>query len=318
MIEIMGVTKTYGRQRAVHELTFRVLPGAVTGYLGRNGAGKSTTLRIVVGLAEPTAGLIRVAGRRYADHPAPMREVGALLEARSAHPGRSAAAHLRALAATAGLPGRRVDEVLAEVGLQDVAGRRVGGFSLGMGQRLGIAVALLGDPGVVVLDEPGNGLDPEGLRWLRGLLRRLADQGRTVFVSSHLMAEMAAVADRVVVLGRGRLLADQPTAELVAGSSGESVRVRLPQPARLRGLLGSQGAIVSDHGPDWLEVRGLPSAAIGELACRHSVALHELVPHHRSLEDVFLDMTREAADDAVDDRAAEDNRAAETGGETAE
>jgi ABC-2 type transport system ATP-binding protein len=217
MIEVRGLTKFYGEQAAVSDLSFTVRPGIVTGFLGPNGAGKSTTMRLILGLDSPSAGSVRVNGRRYADHPAPLREVGALLEAKAVHPGRSARIHLLALAATHGIGARRVDQVIGLAGLRDVAGKRAGGFSLGMGQRLGIAAALLGDPGTVILDEPVNGLDPEGVRWVRTLLRGLAAEGRTVFLSSHLMGELAQTVSHVIVLGKGRLIADTSVAGLVAG-----------------------------------------------------------------------------------------------------
>jgi ABC-2 type transport system ATP-binding protein len=217
MIEVRGLTKFYGEQAAVSDLSFTVRPGIVTGFLGPNGAGKSTTMRLILGLDSPSAGSVRVNGRRYADHPAPLREVGALLEAKAVHPGRSARNHLLALAATHGIGARRVDQVLGLAGLRDVAGKRAGGFSLGMGQRLGIAAALLGDPGTVILDEPVNGLDPEGVRWVRTLLRGLAAEGRMVFLSSHPMGELAQTVSHVIVLGKGRLIADTSVAGLVAG-----------------------------------------------------------------------------------------------------
>ncbi len=309
MIEIRDLTKTYGRTTAVDQLSVTVHPGRVTGFLGPNGAGKSTTMRAVVGLDRPTAGEVLVAGRRYALHPAPLREVGALLDARAAHPGRSAVAHLRALAATHGLPRSRVEEVLDLVGLTEVAGQRVGGFSLGMSQRLGIAAALLGDPAVILLDEPVNGLDPDGVRWIRQLLRDLAAEGRTVFVSSHLMSEMELTADHLVILGRGRLLADVSMQEVTASASGQ-VHVRSPHAGELARLLTADGALVRTDGPDVLSVTSTTSARIAETALAAGLLLTELTPRHASLEEAYLAMTehdtpyRAAAGDRPDLRSA--------------
>ena len=291
MIEISNLTKTYGGVTAVDDLTVTIRPGRVTGFLGPNGAGKSTTMRVIVGLDRPDAGAVLVGGWRYADHPAPLHAVGALLDARAFHPGRSARAHLQALAATHGIGRHRVDEVLDMVGLRDVARRRAGGFSLGMGQRLGIAAALLGDPEVVLLDEPVNGLDPDGVRWIRDLLRRLAGEGRTVFVSSHLMSEMALTADHLVVLGRGRLLADVSVAELTARADGR-VLVRSPQPVELERLLVAPGVTVTRSGSCRLAVVGLGSADIARAALTAGLLLTELTPVHASLEDAYLAMTR--------------------------
>jgi ABC-2 type transport system ATP-binding protein len=290
MIETDGLTKRYGARTAVDRLTIRVRPGVVTGFLGPNGAGKSTTLRLVVGLDRPTAGHATVGGRPYASLAAPLREVGTLLDADALHPGRTAAGHLRWLARSNGLPGRRVDEVLGLVGLAAVAGRRTGAFSLGMRQRLGLAAALLGDPGVLVLDEPVNGLDPEGVRSIRTLLRGLAAEGRTVLLSSHLMSEMELTADHLLVIGRGRLLADTSMGELLARHSAASTLVRTGRPDRLRELLAGAGARVepTDRG---LLVSGPDAAAIGELAARAGIALHELSPRRSSLEEVYLRMT---------------------------
>ena len=291
MIEIRNLTKTYGAVTAVDDLTVTIRPGKVTGFLGPNGAGKSTTMRAIVGLDRPDAGDVLIGGRRYADDPAPLHTVGALLDARAFHPGRSARAHLQALAATQGIGRHRVDEVLDMVGLRDVAHRRVGGFSLGMGQRLGIAAALLGDPEVVLLDEPVNGLDPDGVRWIRDLLRRLAGEGRTVFVSSHLMSEMALTADHLVVLGRGRLLADVSLAELTARADGR-VLVRSPQPARAGAP--ARGAWRHGHasaGPGRLAVVGLSSTEIAQMSLDAGLLLTELTPVHASLEDAYLAMT---------------------------
>jgi ABC-2 type transport system ATP-binding protein len=290
MIEIRDLTKVYGGTRAVDDLTVTVRPGMVTGFLGPNGAGKSTTMRTVVGLDRPTSGEVLVAGRRYADHPAPMHEVGALLDAKSAHPGRTALTHLRSLAITNGIARSRVDEVVAMVGLQEVADRRVGGFSLGMAQRLGIAAALLGDPAVVLLDEPVNGLDPDGIRWIRGFLRGLAGEGRTVFVSSHLMSEMALTADHLVIVGRGRLLADVSMEEMTASASGQ-VRVRSPRADELARLLPGEGVTITRPEPDVLSVTGRTSTDIAETALAARILLTELTPVHASLEDAYLALT---------------------------
>jgi ABC-2 type transport system ATP-binding protein len=290
MIEIRNLTKVYGPTRAVDDLTVTVHPGMVTGFLGPNGAGKSTTMRTIVGLDRPTGGEVLVAGRRYADHPAPMREVGALLDAKATHPGRSAVTHLRALAVTNGIGRGRVDEVLGMVGLEEVADRRVGGFSLGMAQRLGIAAALLGDPAVVLLDEPVNGLDPDGIRWIRRLLRGLAAEGRTVFVSSHLMSEMALTADHLVILGRGRLLADVSMEDMTASASGQ-VRVRSPQADDLARLLSGSDAGITQAEADVLSITGLTSTAIAKTALAAGILLTELTPVHASLEDAYLALT---------------------------
>jgi ABC-2 type transport system ATP-binding protein len=290
MIVAQDLTKTYGQKTAVDGITFTVEPGRVTGFLGPNGAGKSTTMRMILGLDRPTAGSVTVNGRRYRDFPAPLREVGALLEARALHPGRSARDHLRWLAASNGIPRTRVDEVLDLVGLEGVAGQRVGKFSLGMGQRLGIAVALLGDPPVVVLDEPVNGLDPEGIRWVRNLARRLAAEGRTVFVSSHLMSEMALTADHLVVVGRGRILADCAMSEFIAEHAASYVRVRSPQRGAVAELLRRQGLDVAVQ-DDELRVQGLDAPAIGELLGGNGLFLHELTLVRSSLEDAFMTLT---------------------------
>jgi ABC-2 type transport system ATP-binding protein len=287
----------------VDDLTVTVRPGRVTGFLGPNGAGKSTTLRAIVGLDRPTVGDVLVAGRRYAEHPAPLREVGALLDARSVHPGRRAIGHLRALAATHGISHRRIDEVVELVGLTDVRRRRIGGFSLGMSQRLGIAAALLGDPAVVLLDEPVNGLDPDGIRWIRQLLRGLAAEGRTVFVSSHLMSEMELTADHLVILGRGRLLADMSMADMTASASG-TVHLRSPEAGRLAPLLAVHGARAQRSGPDFLSVAGATTTQIAETAHAAGIVLTELTPMHASLEDAYLAMTQ----DDVQYRAATSSR----------
>ena len=295
MIEVRGLTKRYGRVAAVDGLTFDVLPGRVTGFLGPNGAGKSTTMRLIIGLDAPTAGGVTVGGRRYRQLRRPLYEVGAMFEAAAVHPGRSARNHLRALAAANGLPRSRADEVLGLAGLDGVAGKRAGTFSLGMTQRLGVAAALLGDPGVLLLDEPVNGLDPDGVAWIRGLLRSLAAEGRTVFVSSHLMSEMAMTADHLVVIGRGRLIADAPVDEFTGRGPGGWVQVRSPGRDRLAVLLRGLGATASPGPGDILNVRNASPAAIGDLAARHGIALHELVARQPSLEDAFMEATRAAA-----------------------
>ncbi|MEP7024394.1 MAG: ATP-binding cassette domain-containing protein [Actinomycetota bacterium] len=296
MIEARGLTKFYGGRAAVSDLSFTVRPGIVTGFLGPNGAGKSTTMRLVLGLDAPTAGDVRVNGRRYAGHLAPLGEVGALLEARAIHPGRSARNHLLALAATHAIGARRVDQVLGLVGLSDVAGQRVGSFSLGMGQRLGIASALLGDPGTLILDEPINGLDPEGVRWVRNLLRSLAAEGRTVFLSSHVMSELALTAGHVIVIGKGRLIADAGVAELLAGAPASAVRVRSPEASQLRHLLAGPGITVTEAEAGVLVVRGLDPAQIGAVARGHQLAIHELAVEQASLEEAFMEMTAGAVE----------------------
>ncbi|MEV4493988.1 ATP-binding cassette domain-containing protein [Micromonospora coxensis] len=296
MIEATDLSKRYGDKTAVDSLSFRVEPGIVTGFLGPNGAGKSTTMRMILGLDAPTAGTVTVNGRRYATHPAPLREIGALLEAKAVHPGRSARNHLLALAATNGIGRRRVDEVIDLVGLHEVAGKRAGGFSLGMGQRLGIAAALLGDPQVVMLDEPVNGLDPDGIRWIRGLLKGLAVEGRTVFVSSHLMSEMAQTAEHLIVVGRGRLIADVPLAEFTRQASRTTVRVRSPQAAALRDLLLGPDVTVTGGEPGLLEVTGLSREQIGDRAAAAGLTLHELTATEASLEEAFMTMTRDAVE----------------------
>jgi ABC-2 type transport system ATP-binding protein len=293
MIEARGLSKRYGDKLAVDGLTFTVKPGIVTGFLGPNGAGKSTTMRMILGLDRPTAGDVTVNGRRYADLSAPLHEVGALLEAKAVHTSRSAHNHLRALAATHGISRRRVDEVIDLVGLTEVARKRAGGFSLGMGQRLGIASALLGDPPTVILDEPVNGLDPEGILWVRNLLKALAAEGRTVFVSSHLMSEMALTAEHVIVVGRGRLIADMSVEELTHGASVNTVLVRTPDAAQLRAALAAPDVTVSSGEDDVLEVTGLTAAQIGDTARDLHLALHELTPQRASLEEAFMTMTRD-------------------------
>ena len=293
MIEAEGLTKYYGDQRAVDDLSFTVRPGIVTGFLGPNGSGKSTTMRLILELDAPSAGDVTVNGKHYRDHAAPLHEVGALLEARSVHTGRSAYNHLLALAQTHGIGRRRVDELIDLVGLHDVAKKRAGKFSLGMGQRLGIAAALLGDPSTVMLDEPVNGLDPEGILWVRHLLRGLAAEGRTVFVSSHLMSEMSLTADHLIVIGRGRKIADMSTEDFIKQASGALVLVRTPQAAQLEALLSGPDVSVTAAGPGLLEVRGLTAVQIGEAAAANQVVLHELTPQQASLEEAFMTLTRD-------------------------
>ncbi|RKQ90436.1 ABC-2 type transport system ATP-binding protein [Solirubrobacter pauli] len=296
MIEATELTKRYGAKTAVDGLSFTVRQGVVTGFLGPNGAGKSTTMRMIVGLDAPTSGAVTVDGTRYRDLPAPLHRVGALLEARSIHPGRSAYNHLLALAQTHGIARARVDEVIELVGLQRVARKRAGTFSLGMGQRLGIASALLGDPDTLVLDEPVNGLDPEGIHWIRTLLRRLAGEGRTILVSSHLMSEMALTADHLIVVGRGRVLADMSTADFIAQASPAVVRVRSPHATRLRELLQAEGVTIGSDEPGVLTVDGLSTDAVGERAAAHGLTLHELSTRQASLEDAFMELTRESVE----------------------
>jgi ABC-2 type transport system ATP-binding protein len=314
MIEVRDLTKRFGDKVAVDHLSFTVAPGRVTGFLGPNGAGKSTTMRLILGLDRPNSGTATINGVRYAQLPTPLRTVGALLEAKSVHTGRSARNHLLFLAQTQGLPASRVDAMLDLVGLREVARKRAGAFSLGMGQRLGVAAAMLGDPQVLLLDEPVNGLDPEGVLWIRNLMKALAAEGRTILVSSHLMNEMAVTADHLIVIGRGRLLADAATEEVIARSSGQSVRVRTPDPDRLAALIGAEGGTAvrtangngngnggygaSDGAPaetaPVLTVTGLPAARIGELAASSSIVLHELTPQLATLEDAFLELTADS------------------------
>jgi ABC-2 type transport system ATP-binding protein len=293
LIELTGLTKRYGSTVAVRDLTFTVKPGVVTGFLGPNGAGKSTTMRLVLGLDAPDAGQALVNGKLYRDHTAPLAEVGALLEARSLHPGRSAYNHLLALAQTHGVGRARVRELIEMVGLSSVANKRAGTFSLGMGQRLGIASALICDPSTVMFDEPINGLDVEGIQWVRNLLKQLASEGRTVFVSSHLMSEMAQTAEHLIVIGRGQLLADAPVDEFVRRASKQSVRVRSPQSSQLAELVRSPQVTVEPLGDGLLEVNGLDAVAVGELAARHHIVLHELTPQQASLEEAFVELTRD-------------------------
>ncbi|MEU3561024.1 ATP-binding cassette domain-containing protein [Kitasatospora sp. NPDC006786] len=300
MIEVTELTKRYGRGRhvrtAVDRLSFTVRPGLVTGFLGPNGAGKSTTLRMILGLSTPTAGTATVAGVPFADRPRGLRHAGALLDAGDAHGGRTGRAHLRALARANAIPAARVDQVLEEVGLAAAAGRRIGGYSLGMRQRLGIAGALLGDPPVLLFDEPLNGLDPEGVLWVRGLFRRLADEGRTVFVSSHMMAEMEHTADHLVVIGRGRLLADESLTGFAARAGRAAVTVRSAEPDRLAAVLTAAGAAVRP-GPDGtLAVSGLDATRIGEIALEQRLLLHALTTRGASLEEAFMDLTADSVE----------------------
>ena len=287
MIEARGLTKRFGSTLAVDDLSFDVLPGRVTGFLGPNGAGKSTTMRMILGLDHPTSGTARVLGKPYAQHRRPLHEIGAVLESRAVHGGRSAFNHLLCLAQSNG-----------------IGWRRVGGFSMGMRQRLGIAGALLGDPPVLILDEPVNGLDPEGIRWIRTVLRDLAAEGRTVFVSSHLMSEMALTADHVIVVGRGRLIADASVADIVAQSASGHVLVRTPDPDRLDGLIRAAGGSLSERDDGAIEVSGIDCARIGELAARHSITLHELSPHQASLEAAFLELTHDSVDYRVQEQVS--------------
>jgi ABC-2 type transport system ATP-binding protein len=297
MIDAQHLSKRYGDRLAVDDLTFTVAPGVVTGFLGPNGAGKSTTMRMILGLDTPTSGHVTVNGKAYRDLAAPLHEIGAMLEARAIHTGRSAYNHLLAMAQTHGIPRRRVDEVIDMVGLQSVARKRAGGFSLGMGQRLGIASALLGDPRTVILDEPANGLDPEGILWIRNLLKRLAADDATVFLSSHLMSEIALTAEHVIVVGRGKLIADTSVADIVAqASENAAVRVRTPEAARLRTGLVADGATVTSTEHDLLDVQGLGSERIGEIAATQRVVLHELTPQMASLEDAYMALTGDSVE----------------------
>jgi ABC-2 type transport system ATP-binding protein len=296
MIAARGLTKRYGPALAVDGLSFDVLPGRVTGFLGPNGAGKSTTMRLILGLDRPTAGTVTVGGRPYRGLRRPLWQVGAMLESGAIHPGRSARGHLLALARANGISRGRVDQVLALAGLDGVAGKRAGRFSLGMTQRLGIAAALLGDPGVLLLDEPVNGLDPEGVAWIRGLLRSLAGEGRTVFVSSHLMSEMEHTADHLIVIGRGRLIADTSLEEFTRRAAGGWVEVSSPGAGKLAQLLTGQGATAEASPAGDLAVRGMTAASIGDLAATHGIALHQLVTRQPSLEEAFIELTKDAMD----------------------
>lgn len=296
MIEAHGLTKQYGSTLAVKDLSFEVLPGRVTGFLGPNGAGKSTTLRMVMGLDSPTKGEVTISGRPYTSLHRPMFQVGAMLEAAAVHQGRSAFNHLLCIAQSNGIGRRRVEEVLGIVGLTKVAKRRAGKFSMGMGQRLGIGVALLGDPELLIFDEPVNGLDPEGIVWIRNLMRSLAAEGRTVFVSSHLMAEMALTADHVIVIGRGHLLAEASVQDLIDGSSQNFVRVRSPETARLAALVSAQGGTSCTEADGGLAVSGISASAIGDLAGAQGIVLHELSPQEASLEEAYMELTHDSVE----------------------
>jgi ABC-2 type transport system ATP-binding protein len=293
MIEARHLTKHYGETTAVDDLTFSVKPGIVTGFLGPNGSGKSTTMRLILGLDAPSAGEVTVNGKRYVDHSAPLHEVGALLEARSIHTGRSAYNHLLALAQTHAIPRRRVDELVELVGLESVATKRAGQFSLGMGQRLGIAAALLGDPETIMLDEPVNGLDPDGIRWIRDLMKTLAAEGRTVFLSSHLMSEMALTADHLIVIGRGRLIADLSVDEFIRRHSSRTVLVRSPHATELAEVLAGPGVGIDALEPGVLEFDGVSPEKIGHAAAVNHFVLHELTPRQASLEEAFMFLTRD-------------------------
>jgi ABC-2 type transport system ATP-binding protein len=302
MITLRGLTKRYGEKTVVDALTCDVTPGQVTGFLGPNGAGKSTTMRMTVGLDHPHAGEVLVGGRRYAELRHPLREVGALLDAKALHPGRSAGKHLLAMARSNGIAASRVDEVLATVGLSDVAGKRAGQFSLGMGQRLGIAGALLGDPGVLLFDEPVNGLDPDGVRWVRQLMRSLAAEGRTVFVSSHLMSEMQLTADHLIVIGRGKLLADAPVAEFIAGNSRTTVSVRVPDDDDRTALdrrLRAEGGLTHPGEPDELVVDGLAVTRVGDLVHELGIRVHGLTERTASLEQAYMELTASSVEYGV-------------------
>jgi ABC-2 type transport system ATP-binding protein len=296
MIEARNLSKRYGKTLAVNDLSFTVLAGQVTGFLGPNGSGKSTTMRMIVGLDAPSAGSVTVGGLRYGQLRFPLRQVGALLDAKAVHPGRSARDHLKWLADSNAIPPKRIDEVLGMVGLADIADTRVGTFSLGMGQRLGIATALLGDPGVLIFDEPINGLDPQGILWVRQLLRSLAEEGRTVLVSSHLMSEMALTADHLIVVGRGALLATGSVADFIERSSGHHVHALTSDAGRLTRLLRDKGAGVTADGAEGLSVTGIEARDVGIIAAAAGLTLYELSTQRASLEDAFLDLTHEQAD----------------------
>ncbi len=303
MIEVRGLSKRYGDKIAVNNLSFSVAPGTITGFLGPNGAGKTTTMRLILGLDYPDAGTVTIAGQQYAQLAYPMREVGALIDAKAVHGGRSAYNHLLCLAQTNNLPKRRVGEVLELVGLTEVARKRAKGFSLGMSQRLGIAATLLGDPALLMFDEPVNGLDPEGILWIRNLMKALAAEGRTVFVSSHLMSEMEHTADHLIVIGRGQLLADCTMEEFIARSSGQTVRVATPQPELLaKAVAEAGGTVIPGGGDGTLTVSGLIAAQVGDIAFEHGVRLHELTVVRASLEAAFMELTA----DSVEYRAGDE------------
>ncbi|MFB8146941.1 ABC transporter ATP-binding protein [Microbacterium sp. NPDC056003] len=291
MIVAENLSKSFGAKHAVADVSFTVSPGKVTGFLGPNGAGKSTTMRMIVGLDRPTRGAVTVNGRDYAGMPSPLTEVGVLLDAKAVHSGRSARNHLRAMAATHGIPRTRVDEVIDITGLASVARKRAGGFSLGMGQRLGIAAALLGDPHTLILDEPVNGLDPEGVMWVRRFVRYAASEGKTVLLSSHLMSEMSLTADHIIVLGRGRVLADAPADELVRQWTRATVRVRSPRATELAGIFARDGVSVTHLASDLIDVEGALAAEIGDTAASRGIPLHELTPTSGTLEDAYLRLT---------------------------
>ena len=314
MIEAVNLTKRYGRKTAVDNISFTVEPGTVTGFLGPNGAGKSTTMRMIMGLDKPTSGTVTVNGHPYRELSAPLCEVGALLDAKGLHGSRSARSHLRQLAASNGIPAKRVDEVLEITGLTSVAKKRVKGFSLGMGQRLGIAAALLGDPGVLLFDEPVNGLDPEGVKWVRETCRRLAGEGRTVFISSHLMSEMAQTADQLLVIGRGRILSTGRVDDVIASATTDRVRVASPQATRLAELMAARNLAARPVAPSVLETTDATAAAIGELAAQGGIVLHALPTIHASLEEAYLNLTSDSVeyrtDPAHQDVPQSQNRAA--------
>jgi len=310
MIEAQGLTKRYGDKTAVDDISFTIPPGSVTGFLGPNGAGKSTTMRMIMGLDRPTHGTVTVNGKPYAKHRSPLSEVGALLDAKAVHPGRSARSHLRTMAATHGISTRRVDEVIDMTGLSTVATKRVGAFSLGMGQRLGIASAMLGDPRTLILDEPVNGLDPEGVLWVRHLVRQLAAEGRTVFLSSHLMSEMAQTADQLLVIGRGTILTAGPVQEVIDSVSGTSVRVRSPQVAELERLILGVGVTVTSPEAGTIDLRGTTAEAVGTTAAAHGIVLYELSQQRASLEEAYMSLTQDSVEyrsDVTLTHAKEDN-----------
>lgn len=296
MITAEGLVKRYGAKTAVNDISFTVRPGQVTGFLGPNGAGKSTTMRMIVGLDRPSDGRVTVNGKPYAAHRAPLHEVGALLDAKAVHTGRTAYNHLLAMAATHDIGASRVREVIEMTGLESVARKRVGGFSLGMGQRLGIAAAMLGDPSTLILDEPVNGLDPEGVLWVRQFVRHLASEGRTIFLSSHLMSEMALTADHLIVLGRGEIIADAPVADIIAGGTRPRVLVRSPHSSQLADLLAAPEVAVIRSEAGVLEVTGVPASGIGDLAAQNGLAIHELTPLSASLEDAYMALTADAVE----------------------